>query len=73
MKDIREDLVDGYRYVQTTLNKDLQEAGSSVIVDPSRCSYLGWSAGGTNVLYMVRAWLHSHGGYYLCRRIRAGR
>jgi hypothetical protein len=51
--DIRQDLVDGYRYVHANLNTDLREAGSKALIDASRCSYFGWSAGGGNVLYMV--------------------
>lgn len=53
MKDIREDLIDAYHYVQKGINQDLREAGTSAIIDGTRCSYMGWSAGGGNTLWVV--------------------
>lgn len=53
MKDIREDLIDAYHYVQKGINRDLREAGTSATIDGTRCSFMGWSAGGGNTLWVV--------------------
>jgi hypothetical protein len=53
MKEIREDLIDAYHYVQKGVNQDLREAGTSATIDGTRCSFMGWSAGGGNTLWVV--------------------
>jgi hypothetical protein len=59
MKEIREDLLDAYHYVQNKMNADLREAGTSASVDGTRCSFMGWSAGGGNTLWIVGP-IHYH-------------
>jgi hypothetical protein len=55
MKAIISDLLDSYKYVQsqTGLREDLHKAGALIDVDPRRCAALGWSAGGSSVIYLV--------------------
>jgi hypothetical protein len=55
MKAIIADLLDSYKYVQsqTGLRADLIKAGAMIDVDPRRCAALGWSAGGSSVIYLV--------------------
>ena len=55
MKAIISDLLDSYKYVQsqTGLRKDLHKAGAVIDMDPRRCAALGWSAGGSSVIYLV--------------------
>jgi hypothetical protein len=56
LADIREDLLDGYRYVQKKLNEDIRGAGrSDRLIDASRCSAFGWSAGAMCSIYLVCA------------------
>jgi hypothetical protein len=55
-------LLDSYKYVQHSLNRDLKAAGSKVMVDGSRSAAFGWSAGASNTIYLVSryvtyAWL----------------
>jgi len=62
LKEIREDLLDSYKYVQHGLNRDLEAAGSKVVVDGSCSAAFGWSAGASNTIYLVscyvtNAWL----------------
>jgi hypothetical protein len=63
-KAIISDLLDSYKYVhsQTGLRADLIKAGAMIDVDPRRCAALGWSAGGSSVIYLV-----SQAGYYKWR------
>ncbi|KAG7528299.1 hypothetical protein FFLO_06262 [Filobasidium floriforme] len=57
MKAIISDLLDSYKYVQsqTGLRADLVKAGAMIDVDPRRCAALGWSAGGSSVIYLAAA------------------
>jgi hypothetical protein len=55
MKAIISDLLESYKYVQsqTGLREGLHKAGALIDVDPRRCAALGWSAGGSSVIYLV--------------------
>jgi hypothetical protein len=55
MKAIITDLLNSYNYIhsQTGLREDLHKAGALIDVDPRRCAALGWSAGGSSVIYLV--------------------
>ena len=64
MKAIISDLLDSYEYVQSQmgLRGDLHKAGATIDIDPRRCAALGWSAGGSSVIYLV-----SQAGYHKWR------
>jgi len=51
LKEIREDILDGYRFIQKGLNDSLAPQGWSV--DPTRVSAWGASAGGGAVLLLA--------------------
>lgn len=53
MDEIRGDLLDGYEYAQSRMNKDIFEAGGTCTVDASRSCAFGWSAGAGNAVYLV--------------------
>jgi hypothetical protein len=48
MKDIREDNLDAYRWILNDMNKAIGEE-----LDTQKIAILGWSAGGTSLLYLV--------------------
>lgn len=48
MKDIREDNLDAYRWILNDMNAAIGEE-----LDTGKVAILGWSAGGTSVLYLV--------------------
>lgn len=66
--DIREDLLDAYKYVQKQINVDLLEAGAIYTLDGSRTCALGWSAGASNVLWLVSRLGHLPTGRFSLNR-----
>lgn len=48
MADIREDNLDAYRWILNDMNKAIGEE-----LDTRKIAVLGWSAGGTSLLYLV--------------------
>jgi hypothetical protein len=54
LADIRQDLLEGYTFVQKRLEQELQKAGSQIGVDGDRVNVQGWSAGGTATVFLVR-------------------
>jgi hypothetical protein len=55
LSDIRQDILDGYLFVQSKLAQELQKAGSQVNVDGEKTNVQGWSAGGTATVFLVRS------------------
>jgi hypothetical protein len=53
MKQIREDLLDAYIFLQTKLNAALVSKGSSAKIDATRMSCMGWSAGATGTIFLT--------------------
>lgn len=49
----RADCFEAYRFIQSTLNQKLEEAGERLRVDGDRCVAIGGSAGGTLVVQLV--------------------
>ena len=54
LSDIRQDILDGYLFVQSKLLHELRKAGSAVDVDNEKTNVQGWSAGGTATVFLVR-------------------
>lgn len=52
-KEIREDLIDVYKWIQNDLNQRLKELGSKASVDGTRACVMGWSAGGTSTVWLA--------------------
>lgn len=55
LSDIRQDILDGYLFVQFELAQELQKAGSQVNVEGEKTNVQGWSAGGTATVFLVRS------------------
>jgi acetyl esterase/lipase len=55
MKDIRQDLLDSYLYIQHNLNDKLAELseGKAPKIDTARCISAGGSAGGSSCLFLA--------------------
>lgn len=54
LSDVRQDILDGYLFVQSKLGQELQKAGSDIEVDSGKTNVQGWSAGGTATVFLVR-------------------
>jgi hypothetical protein len=54
LSDIRQDILDGYLFVQSKLSQELRKAGPDVDMDSEKTNVQGWSAGGTATVFLVR-------------------